>query len=353
MSAIFSPVWGHAADIYGRKPMLLRASLGMAIVIFSMGFAQNVYVLILLRLLQGAITGYGTACNTLIATQTDRAHAGWALGTLSTASIAGSLVGPMIGGFIAENLGLKNVFFITGGLMFIAFITTALFIKESFKREDKKTPGVKEIWNSVPEKSLTITMFVTFFILAVALYSVEPIITVYISQLSGNTAHVALLAGMAFSVSGLANIIAAPRLGKLSDKIGAHRVMLVSLIAAGLIFIPQVFVKNPWQFIGLRFLLGITMGGLTPSVYILIKRITPDNLTGRVFGFNMSAGYLGVFGGAVFGGQVAALFGVKYVFLITGALLLLNAIWVYFKVYKKINIKLKKKYGETIGVFDL
>jgi MFS family permease len=353
MSAVFSPIWGHAADIYGRKPMLLRASLGMAIVIFSMGFAQNVYVLILLRLLQGAITGYGTACNTLIATQTDRAHAGWALGTLSTASITGSLVGPMIGGFIAENLGLQNVFFITGGLMFIAFITTALFVKESFKREDKKTPGVKEIWNSVPEKSLTVTMFVTFFILAVALYSVEPIITVYISQLSGNTAHVALFAGMAFSASGLANIIAAPRLGKLADKIGAHRVMLVSLITAGLIFIPQVFVKNPWQFIGLRFLLGITMGGLTPSVYILIKRITPDNLTGRVFGFNMSAGYLGVFGGAVFGGQVAALFGVKYVFLITGALLLLNAIWVYFKVYKKINIKLKNKYGETIGVFDL
>jgi len=353
MSAVFSPIWGHAADIYGRKPMLLRASLGTAIVIFSMGFAQNVYVLILLRLLHGAITGYGTACNTLIATQTDRAHAGWALGTLSTASITGSLVGPMIGGFIAENLGLQNVFFITGGLMFIAFITTALFVKESFKREDKKTPGVKEIWNSVPEKSLTVTMFVTFFILAVALYSVEPIITVYISQLSGNTAHVALFAGMAFSASGLANIIAAPRLGKLADKIGAHRVMLVSLITAGLIFIPQVFVKNPWQFIGLRFLLGITMGGLTPSVYILIKRITPDNLTGRVFGFNMSAGYLGVFGGAVFGGQVAALFGVKYVFLITCALLLLNAIWVYFKVYKKINIKLKNKYGETIGVFDL
>ena len=353
VSAVFSPIWGHAADIYGRKPMLLRASLGMAIIIATMGFAQNVYMLIILRLLLGAITGYATACNTLIATQTDRAHAGWALGTLSTANIAGSLLGPLIGGFIAENLGLQNVFFITGGLLFIAFITTALFVKESFISEDKKTQSIKEIWNSVPEKNLTVIMFVTFFILTVALYSVEPIITVYISELSGNTAHVALLAGMAFSASGLANIIAAPRLGKLSDKIGSHRVMLVSLIAAGLIFIPQVFVKNPWQFICLRFLLGIFMGGLAPSVYTLIKRITPDNLTGRVFGFNMSAGYLGIFGGAVFGGQVAALFGIRYVFLITGALLLINAIWVYFKVYKKINHKLRKKYGETIGGFDL
>lgn len=338
ISAIFSPIWGHAADKFGRKPMLLRASLGMSIVIGCMGFAQNVYVLIGLRLLQGAITGYGTACTTLIATQTDREHAGFALGTLSTSNIAGSLIGPVIGGYIGEKFGLKNVFFITGSLMMVAFITTALFVKESFIREDKKTLSMREIWSTVPEKSLTITMFVTFFILTVALYTVEPIVTVYVTQLSSNTDHVALIAGMAFSASGLANIIAAPNLGKLSDKIGAHKVMLGALIAAGIIFIPQAFVKNPWQLVGLRFLLGLTMAGLIPSVNILIKKITPDSLTGRVFGFNMSAGYLGVFGGSVLGGQVAAYFGIRYVFFITSALLLINAVWVYFKVYKKLNV---------------
>jgi len=338
ISAIFSPIWGHAADKFGRKPMLLRASLGMSIVIGCMGFAQNVYVLIGLRLLQGAITGYGTACTTLIATQTDKEHAGFALGTLSTSNIAGSLLGPVIGGYIGEKFGLQNVFFITGSLMMVAFITTALFVKESFTREDKKTLSMREVWNTVPEKSLTITMFVTFFILTVALYTVEPIVTVYVTQLSSNTSHVALIAGMAFSASGLANIIAAPNLGKLSDKIGAQKVMLGALVAAGIIFIPQAFVKNPWQLVGLRFLLGLTMAGLIPSVNILIKKITPDSLTGRVFGFNMSAGYLGVFGGSVLGGQVAAWFGIRYVFFITSALLLINAAWVYFKVYKKLSL---------------
>lgn len=338
ISAVFSPIWGLAADKFGRKPMLLRASLGMALVIGCMGFAQNVYVLIGLRLLQGVITGYGTACTTLIATQTDKEHAGYALGTLSTASIAGSLLGPTIGGFIAENLGLQNTFFVTGALMLVAFITTALFVKESFTREHKKTLRMKEVWSVVPEKSLTITLFVTFFILTVALYSVEPIITVYVSQLSKNAAHIALLAGITFSASGLANIVAAPRLGKLSDKIGAHKVILISLIAAGLIFIPQAFVSNPWQLMGLRFLLGLAAGGLIPSVNILVKKITPTAITGRVFGFTMSAGYLGIFGGSVMGGQVAAWFGLRYVFFITGALLLINAGWVYFKLYKKMDL---------------
>ena len=335
ISAIFSPIWGRAADKFGRKPMLLRASLGMAIVIFTMGFARNVYELIGLRLLQGVISGYSTACTTLIATQTDNENAGWALGVLSTANIAGSLLGPSIGGLIQENFGSQNVFFITGALLFIAFITTVIFVKESFKREDKEIPNMREVWSSLPDKNLTIIMFLTSFILTIALYSVEPIITVYISELSNNITNVALIAGIVFSASGLANIIAAPKLGKISDKIGAHKVMLYSLIVAGIIFIPQAFVKNPWQLMILRFLLGLALAGLNPSVNILIKKITPSSLTGRVFGFSVSARYLGVFGGSILGGQVAACLGIRYIFFITSALLLLNAVLVYFKVYKR------------------
>ncbi|UYZ38057.1 multidrug efflux MFS transporter [Clostridium beijerinckii] len=338
ISAIFSPIWGSAADKYGRKPMILRASLGMAITIGCMGFAPNVYVLIGLRLLQGVITGYSTACTALIATQTDKENAGYALGTLSTANIAGSLIGPTIGGFIDEIFGLQSVFFITAALLLISFITTALFVKESFTREDKDVLSIKEVWKAIPEKNLTITMFVTFFILTVALYSVEPIVTVYVKQLSNNSSHIVLLAGLTFSASGLANIIAAPRLGKLSDKIGAHKIILACLIGAGIIFIPQAFVQNTWQLMGLRFLLGIASAGLNPSVNILLKKITPASLTGRVFGFNMSAAYLGAFGGAVLGGQVAGNLGMKYVFFITSALLLINAVWVYFKVYKKLSL---------------
>ncbi|WP_018753940.1 multidrug efflux MFS transporter [Paenibacillus sanguinis] len=337
VSAIFSPIWGLAADKYGRKPMLLRASLGMAIVIGCMGFAPNVHVLIGLRMLQGVITGYSTACTTLIATQTDKEHAGFALGTLSTANIAGSLLGPTIGGFIGENFGMQNDFFLTGALMLVAFATTVLFVKENFKRTEAKVPGMKEIWSAIPEKSLTVTLFVTFFVLSVAMYSVEPVITVYVDQLSQGASHVALIAGIAFSASGLANILAAPRLGKLSDQVGTHKVMLVALLAAGIVFIPQAFVTNAWQLTGLRFLLGIAAAGLSPSINTLIKKITPDALTGRVFGFSMSAGYLGVFAGSVMGGQVAGWLGVKYVFFTTSALLLANAVWVYFKVYRKMN----------------
>ncbi len=340
VSAIFSPIWGYAADKVGRKPMLLRASLGMGGIIFCMGFAPNVFTLILLRILQGAITGYSTACTTLIATQTDKEHAGYALGTLSTASVAGSLLGPTIGGFIEDRIGLQPVFFITGSLMLLAFLTTLFFVKENFIRDEKKQQlSFKEIWNSIPEKRLTIVLSVTFFIITLGLYTIEPIVTVYVGKLSGGAGHVALIAGLVFSASGLANVIAAPQLGKLSDKIGVHKVILFALIAAGIIYIPQAFVSNPWQLMGLRFLLGLTLGGLNPSVNTLIKKITPSYLTGRIFGITISAGYLGVFLGAVLGGQISAAFGIRHVFYITSALLLINAVWVYFNVYKRLKNK--------------
>jgi len=337
VSAIFSPIWGSAADRFGRKPMLLRASLGMSIVISLVGFAPNVFFLIVLRILQGTITGYGTACTTLIATQTDKEHAGVALGTLSTASVAGTLLGPVIGGFIEDTVGLRPVFFLTGSFMFIAFIITLIFVKENFVRDDKHVKSIREIWGELPEKSLTITLCVTFFVITLGLYSIEPIVTVYVQQLSVNMNHVALIAGLAFSASGAANIISAPVLGRLSDRSGPQRILLVALIAAGIFYIPQAFVQTPWQLMVFRFLLGLTLGGLAPSVNTLIKKITPTAYTGRIFGFTVSAQYLGIFGGSVMGGQISAAFGIPSVLFVTSSLMLINAVWVFFNVYRRIE----------------
>lgn len=337
VSAILSPVWGYLADRVGRKPMILRASLGMALVIGAMGLAPNVYVLIALRVLQGAITGYATACTTLIATQTDREHIGWALGLLSTAGITGSLLGPTLGGWLGEHFGFEVSFFLIGAFMLVSFFTSLLFVQESFVREDRKTAGIQELWRDLPEKGLTINLCVVFFIMSMAMYTIEPIITVYISQLTQSGAHIALIAGVVFSASGLANILSAPGLGKLSDRVGAQKVILVCLIFAGVMILPQAYVKNPWQLMALRFALGLAIGGLTPSVNTLLKRITPDRLTGRIMGFSMAAGYLGIFVGAVLGGQVAAVFGFRSVFFLTGTLLGLSALLVFFTIYRRMG----------------
>ena len=88
--AIMSPVWGMLADRYGRKLMVQRAMFSGAAVIGLMGFATSVQQLVLLRALQGALTGTVTAANTLVASTTPRERTGYAMGMSRATPMGGS-----------------------------------------------------------------------------------------------------------------------------------------------------------------------------------------------------------------------------------------------------------------------
>ncbi len=328
ISALVSPLWGKLADLYGRKLMLLRASVGLAVVMVLLGFVQNVYQLVGLRLMLGVVSGFVPAAITLVATQTPREHAGWALGTLSTGTVGGTLLGPLVGGWLAEWIGFRHVFFVTGSFMFISFLVTAFFIKEDFIRSDKAQMTERQVWNLIPNPRILIAMFITTFMIQFANMSIEPIVTVYVQQLVRDAAHVALISGVVVSASGLAAVLSASRLGKLSDQIGPQKVLLFCLISSAFLIIPQAFVQSPWQLVILRFLLGIATAGMLPAVNSLVRFNVPDAVSGRVFGYNQSAQYLGNIAGPILGGQLAAGFGIHYVFFFTSILLFANGVWV-------------------------
>ncbi len=337
--AFFSPFLGKLADKYGRRPMLLRASLGMAIVVGSISFVNSIYQLVGLRILMGTISGFVSGSITLIATQTPENKAGWALGTLSTGPVSGMLLGPLIGGYLVEIIGIRGEFIVMGALLLIAFLLTLFFVKENFTQSEKSLMSFSSIWHSLSDKTLIIGMFITTFIAQAALFSIEPVITVYIATLSPKTEHLAFISGLVFASSGFSSIIAAPWLGKLSDRIGAHKVILVALICAAILFIPQAFVQNEWQLMGLRFLVGIATGAMLPSINTILKQNIPSEIAGRIFSYNQTAQFLGVFCGSVFGGQIAAHFGIRNLFFSTSLLLLINVIGVREYVYKRAEEK--------------
>ena len=138
VSAIVSPMWGSLADRKGRKLMLLRASLGMGIVIFLQAFVTNVWQLLLLRALMGLTSGYIPNAMALVASQVPRERSGWALSMVSTAQICGVIMGPLLGGFLADWVGLRAVFFITSCLLLTSFMITLFLIKETGHRKISK-----------------------------------------------------------------------------------------------------------------------------------------------------------------------------------------------------------------------
>src|SRR3954454_14799069 len=137
-AALFAPLWGRLADLYGRKLMLIRASAGMAVAMSLIGLSRNVYQLVGLRLLAGLLGGYASGSTVLVATMTPRDRTAWALGILSMGVMAGNLTGALIGGFLGPLIGaspppligIRWTFFAAGAVIFIAFLATTVLIRE-------------------------------------------------------------------------------------------------------------------------------------------------------------------------------------------------------------------------------
>ena len=337
-SFLFQPLWGKLSDKYGRKIMLLRSGFGMAVVIALMGFVQNPWQLLLLRLLNGTISGFNPAAVALISSTTPKDRMGFAMGISQSGQVAGTILGPLIGGLLADAVGFRPIFYITGGLIFAASMLAMFLVREKFDRQEAaKLPdqsvlsGLKELTKSPQLPAL----FAVTFLLQFAMISPMSLLPIYVEKLHGTQVNVAFWAGMVGAVTGLSNMAMSPVLGKLSDRIGPHRVLTFSLIGTGIMLIPQAFVQTVWQLILVRFVMGIFMGGLLPSVNALIRGYSPDNMISRAFSFNTSTLALGNMLGAIIGGFMAGFIGIEGLFIVSGGLLLLNMVWVRFKLYKK------------------
>lgn len=327
-SAIASPLWGGLADRKGRKIMLLRSALGMGIVMLLMGLAQNIWQFLVLRALLGLLGGFIPNANALIATQIPRHKSGWALGTLSTGAVSGALLGPLAGGFLADNYGLRPVFFMTAAVLFICFILTLFFIREQFTPVSKKEMlHVKEVFGSLKNRELVLSLFVTTLIIQVATGSIAPILTLYVRDLAGNISNIAFISGMIASVPGVAALLCAPRLGKLGDRIGPEKILIVALIVSVLLLIPMSFVQTPWQLGVLRFLLGAADGALLPAVQTLLVYNSSNQIAGRIFSYNQSFRDIGNVTGPLIGAAVSASYGFRAVFCVTALVVLINAIY--------------------------
>ena len=326
VSAIVSPMWGSLADRKGRKLMLLRASLGMAIAILLQAFATNVWQLFLLRALMGLTSGYIPNAMALVASQVPRERSGWAISTLSTAQISGVIGGPLMGGFLADHVGLRAVFLITAVLLVVSFLVTLFLIKEGARPTVSKAERLsgKAVFASLPYPGLMISLFITTMVIQLCNGSVGPILALFIQSMAPESNNIAFLSGMIAAVPGISALMSAPRLGKLGDRIGTGRILMATLIVAVVLFFAMSFVTTPLQLGVLRFLLGFADGAMLPAVQTLLIKYSSDRVTGRIFGYNQSFMYLGNVAGPLMGAAVSAMAGFRWVFAATAVVVLVN-----------------------------
>ena len=335
VAAFASPLWGRLADRHGRKLMLLRSSIAVGVFAALMGAAMNVWQVFACRALMGVFAGFSSTAIALVASQAPEERLGFALGWLSTGQLVGSLVGPLIGGFLADATGSYRIpFYCTAATIAVSTGFVWFGVRERFV-PTAQARGGRALLSGLIAVARSPGLLALFFVLLMAQFgvrTVQPVVTLFVKELLGDRPDLATLSGIAFSITGLANIVAAPFLGNKSDKIGYRRVLLISLLGAGLTTLPQAFAGSYWAFTAQRFAVGLFIGGILPTANALIGRLVPRAQRGTVYGITASAMFLGNSIGPLSGGAVAAAFGLRWVFLMTAAVLLVNLVWVYYTV---------------------
>jgi MFS transporter, DHA1 family, multidrug resistance protein len=335
VAAFASPLWGRVADKHGRKLSLLRSSFAIALFTALMGLATNVWWFFGARAVMGAFAGFSSAAIALVASQAPERRLGYALGWLSSGQLIGSLIGPVLGGILADLTGsYRAPFFWCAAITCAGLALVWVVVTENFTPV-KSTGTSKSLFSSLSLLTGSAGLSALFLVLLMAQFStrtVQPVVTIFVQELIGSPPRIATLAGIAFSITGLANLIAAPFLGNRSDVIGYRKVLLICLLGATVTSAPQIFVNNYWTFVAERFAVGLFIGGILPTANALIGRSVPRESRGTIYGMTASATFLGNSLGPLTGGGVAAGLGIRWVFVMTTVLLAANLAWVWFTV---------------------
>lgn len=323
---IASPVWGVLADRYGRKLMVERAMFGGSVLLLLMAFVQSAEQLVLLRTIQGLITGTVSAASALIAAEAPRKHMGSAMGTLQVGLAGGVAIGPVIGGAIADLYGYRVAFFVTAGLLFISGVAVLFGVKENFSslaNEDFKPRTFIAEWRRVITTPGVLTSYSMRFTSQLGRMMIIPIIPLFISILLVDQSGVNTFTGIVVGVASGTSTISAIYLGRVGDRVGHKKVVIACSLVAALVYIPQSMVTAGWQLLIFQALIGISLGGIIPTISALLARYTQSGEEGAVYGLDnaINAGSRAV--APILGSGVALLFGMRATFIGTALFFLL------------------------------
>jgi MFS transporter, DHA1 family, multidrug resistance protein len=322
-----APLWGVLGDRHGRKIMVLRAMAGIGTTNVLSAFVSHVGQLLVIRTVQGGVSGFVAAGNALVTASIPPHRMGAALGMLQTSLTAGGIIGPLFGGALADLVGYRNVFLITGATCYAAAVVVFLGAQEHTTPSRTRTvdPGV---WANVVYFLQSPALRTTGMLLCtsqVAIMTVEPIFSVYVETLRVPPERVATVAGVLFSVTGFAAMLGAPLWGRTADRSGEQRVLVLTLAGAAVAYAAQFWAGTPWEVFVFRAALGFFTGGMLPPLYAIVARAAPPERLGGIMGLTSSAIMLGSVIGPLLGGGLAAAVGIRWVFLVAASVLAVSA----------------------------
>lgn len=337
--ALVAPLWGLAADRYGRKLMLVRSMLGGAALLAGMGFVSDVWQLLVLRVLQGSVTGSVAAASAVIAAGTPTQVLGYALGILNVAMQVGNMLGPALGGELANAVGFRGTFVFAGVMLaiggFMALFWTDEPPRQPLPRRD--APRRAEDgghWLVRSFRPFAWPRFRTVLLLHLgvqfAFTTTLALLPLYVQGIPRpEWLFTERAAGLAVVLSAVSSAVVTPFAGRWTDRHGPRGLLLVSLACMVLALLPQGLVPSIGLLMFLRVVLGVGMAGVTTTLGVFTKVLAPRDREGVAYGAMSTAQALGWGLGPMLGSALAAVVGVPAIFVVSAVIVaaLLALVW--------------------------
>lgn len=340
ISSLMAPYWGSRADKYGKRKMVIRAGISLAVVYFLGGVVRTPEELFLVRALQGFASGFVPASLSIVASSAPDDKMGWSLGIMQTGTATGGILGPLVGGVFSHFFGMRVSFAIAAVGVLLATMAVWLFVEEGHSVTEPHPSTIKEDLKMAAGNAPLMGILLLLMTVQVVVMALQPLITLHVAHLQGALEGAVLSSGIIFSLTGVAGIIAAPSWGKYGQDLGFYKILFIALIGAGLMNVGQYWVGTLWQFSLLQFVFGLFIIGVYPSINTLIVEHTELHFRGRAFGLSTSANQMGGMIGPLLGGIAGSWMSVRSIFVSTGILLLFSAFMVW---------KLTRPWKEFLG----
>ncbi len=333
-TTIFSPIWGALADRFGKKLMLLRSLFAGAMVMLLIAFADSAEMLLLLRAIQGMITGVAAASNALVASVVPKERSGYAMGVMSVAVLLGVSIGPLLGGIVADSYGYKVAFFLTASLLFFAALLVLFGIKakDSTKVEENKKIRIIKDWKALFSAKAVSLLYFLRFLSWLGRTTIVPYLPLFLATIVLDEKRLNTATGLLLAVSAATATLSSIYFGRLGDRIGHKKVLIFSSAFVAAAFLPQYWIESYFGLLVFQALAGVFLGGVLPTISALLNKLIKQGEEGSAYGFDSSIIALARALSPMFGALIVFLGGFRMIFIFTAVLFIFTSILAYWKL---------------------